>query len=49
MPAITINPNKTSIKFIFFLKNKGSNKAVKKPVAEKQTSAIETFAYLIEP
>jgi hypothetical protein len=34
---------------ILFLEKKGSNKAVKKPVAEKQTRATETFAYLMEP
>jgi len=27
----------------------GSNKAVKKPIDEKQTKATETLAYLIEP
>jgi hypothetical protein len=49
MPAITINPRNTSMPFIFFFEKKGSNKAVKKPVAEKQTSATEIFAYLIDP
>lgn len=49
MPAITSNPKKTSVILIGRRNNNGSKNAVKKPTAAKQTSATDTFAYLIEP
>ncbi len=42
-------PNASSPHTIFFLSISGSSSAVKKPVAEKQTSATDTLAYFTLP
>ena len=42
-------PRKTSRIEIFFLKNKGSKNAVKKPDPDIQTTAIETLPYFTLP
>ena len=49
MPASVMIPKKSSAKSNFFRNRSGSNIDVKKPVAEKQTSATDTFEYFIEP
>ena len=49
MPAITNSPSNNSTMLNFLRITNGSNTAVKKPTAEKQTNATETLANLTEP
>src|SRR5690242_11308169 len=49
MPVMTRMPRKISRKFIFLRWISGSNIAVKKPVAEKQTRATGFFTAILEP
>ena len=49
MPAITNSPSNNSITLNFLRTINGSNTAVKKPTAEKQTNATDTFENLMEP
>ena len=49
MPAITNSPSNNSTTLNFRRMINGSNTAVKKPTAEKQTNATDTLANLMEP
>ena len=49
MPKIVMMPSSKPIQLTRFRNMSGSNMAVKKPIAEKQTSATDTFAYFIDP
>jgi hypothetical protein len=49
MPAITSSPSNNSTTLNFLRTIIGSNTAVKKPTAEKQTNATDMLANLMEP
>ena len=49
IPTIDTRLKMISTKTIFLLKKMGSKKAVKKPAADIQTTAIEAFPYFTLP